>query len=87
MKQIIQGTFNNVFNLKGTLYDRRIAICRECPIKVKRFSIDVCADYLYLNPKTNQIATSPLPGYYRGCGCILGSKTRVKDAHCPAGKW
>jgi hypothetical protein len=26
-------------------------------------------------------------GFVNGCGCILRSKTRVKDAHCPIARW
>ena len=48
---------------------------------------EVCNSSLYLNVKDNTVSRTEKDGYVNGCGCILGSKTRVPMAHCPANKW
>lgn len=63
-------------------------ICNKCKI-IKKGTIfgDICNSSLYLNPHTNEVKEEEADGFIQGCGCILASKTRVKDAHCPAKKW
>lgn len=63
-------------------------ICLKCKLKTHSSLFgDVCNGELYLNPATNETSEIEKPGFKQGCGCILASKTRVKDAHCPAKKW
>lgn len=86
--QIIDGTLKNIFNQNEELYKERIAICKKCKLFVNdKFLGDVCSSALYLNPYTDKVSDQKKPGYIQGCGCVLGSKTRVSEATCPAGKW
>lgn len=88
VNQIIEGTWKNIFNLDKELYDKRMEICTKCKL-FKSIPVigEICNGELYLNPITNTISDEEKPGHYQGCGCVLGSKTRVRDAHCPAKKW
>lgn len=88
IKEIMSGTINNVLGKEQNLFDKRITICKEC----KLFLIDklfgpVCNHGLFLNPITNTTSKKEESGFYRGCGCILGSKCRSVNSKCPTGKW
>jgi hypothetical protein len=86
--QIIKGTLNNILNRETELYTQRVAICHNCDLltESKIFGM-ICNPNLYLNPITNQVSYNAKPGFKNGCGCVIGSKARVKEAHCPLGKW
>lgn len=88
ISQIVDGTVKNIFNQEEDLYNNRIKICRNCKL-LRQDSIfgEVCNPSIYLNPITNETSYFKKEGFYNGCGCILRSKTRVKEAHCPVGKW
>lgn len=88
VNQIIEGTWKNILNLDEDLYRKRIEICHLCKI-INRGTIfgDVCSSSLFLNPITDEVSTEEKEGFIQGCGCVLASKTRVKEAHCPARKW
>lgn len=88
INQIIRGTVNNLLNKEEELYNQRINICHECKLlnKTKLFG-EICNSNLYLNPITNEISVNPKEGFKNGCGCVIASKSRVKEAHCPVGKW
>lgn len=86
--QIIEGTLNNLTDKKRDLFEERMKICRECKLMRKDITFgEICNSRLYLNPETDEVRRKPAPGFHRGCGCVLGSKTRVKRAKCPAKKW
>lgn len=88
INQIAIGTLKNLFNKDEDLYLERIAICHKCKLyKVDKIFGEVCNSSIYLNPKTNEVSPIEKPGFYHGCGCVLGSKCRVKDAECPLKKW
>lgn len=86
--QIVEGTYNNLTNKEEDLYKDRIAVCKECKLyrEDKVFGA-VCNSRLYLNPATNEVSGVRAEGFKRGCGCVLGSKCRVKTAKCPLEKW
>ena len=65
--------------------EERERICKACPI----FNpIDEkCNSRLWLNPDTDEVSTTPKPGFIRGCGCILPVKIKSLVSHCIAGKW
>lgn len=85
---IVEGTVNNLFKKEEDLYQERVKICRACKLyKIDNLFGEVCNKNLYLNPKTDEVSTSPKKYYVRGCGCILQSKCRLPRAKCPAGKW
>lgn len=86
--QIVTGTVNNLLNKEDELYHSRIKICHGCKLlQPGGLFGEICSRSLYLNPNTNEVSQTPKPGFKHGCGCILASKGRVKEAHCPVGKW
>lgn len=88
VNQIIEGTWKNLLNKDGELYESRIAICHKCKLlKTEKFFGEVCSSSIYLNPITNEVSPEEKPGFKTGCGCVLASKCRVKEARCPLGKW
>lgn len=76
-----------MLNYEEKLRDSRIAVCLQCPLH-QYVSIGlICNSQYYLDPITDTISSYPKPGYYKGCGCRLEAKTRVKNENCPAKKW
>jgi len=85
--QIIEGTYKNILNKDQELYNERIKICRKCKLLKDDSTFgEMCNSKLYLNPYTNETSEVPKPNYIKGCGCILASKCRVREAHCPLKK-
>jgi len=86
-KQILKGTYNNLLNKEQELFKTRMIICKECKLyKADGVFGAECNSKLYLNPKTDETSFKPKEGYVKGCSCILRSKTRSLDSHCPAKK-
>lgn len=86
--QIALGTLYNLLNKEEELYQQRIEVCRHCKLyKIDKIFGEMCNPSLYLNPMTNELSPEPKPGFYHGCGCVLGSKCRVRDVECPLKKW
>ena len=87
LKQIIEGTANNVLNREEELSKKRMAICSKCELLTDSVLGKMCNSKMYINPITKEVSFKKLNGFIKGCGCILESKTRVKEAACPGGKW
>lgn len=88
ISQIVDGTLKNIFNQEQDLYNGRIVICRGCKLrKIDTIFGEVCNPSLYLNTITDETSNESKPGFMNGCGCILGSKVRVRELECPLGKW
>jgi len=86
--QIIRGTINNLLDKEAELYTQRIAVCHNCKLLIKdRLFGEVCNSSIFLNPITNETSIIEKTGFKSGCGCVVASKTRVKEAVCPVGKW
>jgi hypothetical protein len=86
-QQIAQGFYNALLKKEQSLYERRMMICRNCKlIKKDELFGEVCNGSLCLNKDTNETSDKEKEGYKCGCGCVLNSKTRVKEATCPVGK-
>ena len=83
---IIHGHVNEVLGLNEDLKEKRMQICRKCPLYKDTLG-GICNSSLWLNPKTNEISTEQENDYYRGCGCRLQAKTTLATASCPAKKW
>lgn len=86
--QIVKGTVNNILDKEEELSKTRKKICKSCKLltTVKIFG-EVCNSNLFLNPITDEISYNPKPGFIHGCGCVINSKTRVREARCPLKKW
>jgi len=84
INQIATGFFNNLLDKEGDLYSKRITICKDCPLyKIDSIFGEMCNPTLYVNTKTAETSRRSLPGFKNGCGCVLRSKARVKEATCP----
>lgn len=83
ISQIIDGTVKNILNQNEELYNKRITICKTCPL-IKTDSVfgEICNPTLYMN-KSGEISKVQKPGFTHGCGCVLRSKCRVNEARCP----
>ena len=83
VNQIINGTIKNILNKDDELYQKRIIVCRQCKL-IKQDNVfgEICNPQLYMNDQ-GEISHTSKSGFKNGCGCVLRSKTRVKDAHCP----
>ena len=83
---IVKGHINEALNLNEDISDKRMKICKVCPIYSDRFG-GICNSKLWLNPETGEVSLESLPGFVRGCACRLNAKTRILDETCPAKKW
>ena len=84
ISQIAKGTVNNLLNKEDELYQKRIKMCRSCKLfKQDKIFGEICNPSLYVNPKTEETSRVFKSGFIHGCGCVLRSKTRVKEAECP----
>jgi len=85
--KIMEGHFKEFLSLEQELSDKRMKVCKLCPL-YKHTSVGyICDNKLYLDPLTNETSTSYKEGFSKGCMCRLAAKTRLKDAKCPVGKW
>lgn len=83
---IIHGHVNEALNINEDLSKERLKICNNCPIHSEKFG-GLCNNKLWLNKETGDVSLYQKDGYIRGCGCRTSAKTRLPNAHCPAGKW
>lgn len=84
---IINGHLNEFFGLNKDLYIERIKICKKCPLYATKPYGDICNNFLYLNPETNEISKQKKEGFIRGCGCRLNAKLTIPNESCPLKKW
>ena len=86
--QIATGFFNNLTNKEEDLFNERIKLCRSCKLlKEDKIFGEICNSDLYIDPKSGETSTTKKQGFSNRCGCVLRSKTRVKNAHCPIARW
>ena len=82
--QIATGFFNNLTNKEEDLFNERIKLCGSCKLlKEDKIFGEMCNSDLNIDPKSGETSTTKKQGFTNGCGCVLRSKTRVKNAHCP----
>ena len=86
VKNIIQGHINEVFNINEDISKNRLKICYRCPPYSNKLG-GICNSRLWLNRNTGDVSVIMKPGYIKGCGCRLRSKTRLPNAKCPVDKW
>lgn len=83
---IVKGHANELLGLNKNIAEERMKICKECPIYSSKYG-GLCNNKLYFDPETDEVSTTNLIGYVKGCGCRLKAKTTLKHEHCPANKW
>lgn len=68
--------------------ERRMTICKACPLYKEVAGRVICNPNLYLNMEDGVTVSSvPKIGYKRGCGCHMNSKVRIPSSKCSLGKW
>lgn len=85
IKQIAEGWTNDLLGREQELSDKRMKICKECPIYDE--NADRCDSKKCLNKETGEITQYPGKATVCGCGCYMKKKTRVPSSHCVLNKW
>lgn len=86
VKNIVHGHINEIFNLNEDISKNRLKICYRCPLYSNKLG-GICNSRLWLDVNTGDVSVIMKPGYIKGCGCRLRSKTRLPNAKCPVDKW
>lgn len=70
------------------LYEKRMKICKECPLYLESPMGPRCNSKLYLN-EIDKVTVSRVPkiGYRRGCNCLLQRRNLLPNARCVVNKW
>lgn len=85
IKDIIKGHVNEITNTNSELMNKRMEICKKCPLYKMTSVGPLCNSALYMDPE-GRVSAAPLSGYKRGCGCRLNAKTRLDRARCGHGR-
>jgi hypothetical protein len=83
---IVKGHVNELLGLNEDISEKRMKICRNCPIYISRLG-GICNSNLFIDPITNDVSLRAKDGYVQGCGCRLSAKTTLPNEQCVAGKW
>ena len=67
--------------------EKRLAICKKCPIMRMTELGMRCDDRKWISPDGTQGSFFKRDGWRKGCGCYLSSKTRNASNHCVINKW
>lgn len=73
--------------MDNELYNKRMAICMECPLIKESPYGPICNPSMWINPKTGETSKVPRLGYRRGCSCAVKKKAKNPNNHCIADKW
>lgn len=71
------------------LYNKRLDICRNCPLGLETMHGLICNPKLYIN-KEDKTSVSKVPkmGYVKGCSCnITNGKAKQEYGKCIVDKW
>lgn len=82
---IVEGHVNEAFKRNEKLFEKRMKICKVCPLYKDTALGPVCNPNLYIN-EAGDVSTIRKPGYVKGCSCRLSSKTRAVNAKCIVNK-
>ena len=85
---IINGHVNEALGKNEDIKDKRMEICKKCPLYKETPMGPICNPRLYIS-ETDKITVIDRPrvGYKRGCGCRLNAKTRLQNSKCIINKW
>ena len=67
------------------LVDKRLEICKACPLYKETDFGAVCNPKLYIN-EAGETSYIPKEGFKKGCNCILRRKAANPGNHCIIGK-
>lgn len=85
VSQILQGWTNDMLGKEQELYDKRMPICKQCPLYNSKN--DRCDASKCLDVKQNKLVSGPGEGIICGCNCYCAKKVRVPNAKCVLKKW
>lgn len=86
IKDIIEGHINEALNKNKEMSDRRMTICKACPLFKETTVGPICNPALWINAE-GKTSDHELDGYVKGCRCRLNAKTKTMNSHCVIGKW
>lgn len=88
VRDVLEGHYKEITNQENELYEKRITICRKCPLyTVKEGLGPVCDSKKCWNENEKVIETYPSSNNVCGCGCRLNAKTRLASSKCVLNKW
>lgn len=86
VEDIIKGHYNEITNQENELYEKRIAICKQCPLYSDVLG-GLCDSKKCWDTVNKKVVNYPGTNIICACGCRLQAKTRLKNAKCVLGKW
>lgn len=87
LKQILKGHVKELTKDNQELFEKRMKVCKACPLFKMTNTGPICNPMLYLNTNSGLAYNTPGEGRQKGCGCRLNAKARLEEAVCPANKW
>lgn len=87
LKEILKGHIKEMTNDNQELFEKRMAVCKQCPLFKMSKAGPICNPTLYLNKSSNIAYETDGPNRTKGCGCRLNAKARLDESVCPANKW
>ena len=85
---IISGHVDEALGKNEDLSEKRLAVCKECPLYKETPMGPICNPRLYINENNKtDYSDRPKIGYRKGCGCALNRKTKLPAAKCTVMKW
>lgn len=68
------------------LFEKRIEICKKCPLWKDTPTGPVCDSNKYINIDKN-VSYFKRNGFYKGCGCKLYFRAKNPRLHCVINLW
>lgn len=84
---ILNGHVKELLGENDYLSDKRMRICKQCPLFKNSPIGPICNSKLYISKDGKEVADYGKDGFVKGCGCRLNSKSRLPNAKCIIGKW
>lgn len=70
------------------LYEKRMKICKECPLYLETPAGARCNSRLYLSESDKTtVSNKPKVGFRSGCNCLLSHRNKLPYVKCSLGKW
>ena len=82
---IVEGYTNYALGKEDDLYEKRIKICRQCPLYNKEK--DKCDSKKCWDKINKKLVDYPGKDIICGCGCIMSKAGRATSKKCVLGKW
>ena len=85
-RDIIKGHVNELLGRERDLSERRMKICRSCPLFTDIMG-GICDSKKCVDKTTHKIQHAPGENTICGCSCRMASKSTLKNAKCVLDKW